>query len=163
MVTSSNGNIFRVTGPLCSEFTCQRWIPHTKASGAESEVFFNRSHYGVIVITHMHYFCETNQLTQKKPRDWRPLCSICNVICLIAVNDKYTTHMIAVMVVSPVSEYFCCWWFSLFIPRPSETTMQVVNSHIRGSQQEVTNWFHALICFWFKHQMITLIWSRSWY
>ena len=32
MMTSSNGNIFRVTGHLCGEFTGPRWIPHTKAS-----------------------------------------------------------------------------------------------------------------------------------
>ena len=30
-----NGNIFRVTGHLCGEFTSQRWIPRTKASDAE--------------------------------------------------------------------------------------------------------------------------------
>ena len=35
MMTSSNGNIFRVTGPLCGEFTGHRWIPSTKASDAE--------------------------------------------------------------------------------------------------------------------------------
>ena len=35
MVTSSNGNIFRVTGHLCGEFNGPRWIPHTKASDAE--------------------------------------------------------------------------------------------------------------------------------
>ena len=35
MMTSSNGNIFRVTGPLCGEFTGPRWIPLTKASDAE--------------------------------------------------------------------------------------------------------------------------------
>ena len=35
MMTSSNGNIFRVTGPLCGEFTGNRWIPRTKASDAE--------------------------------------------------------------------------------------------------------------------------------
>ena len=35
MMTSSNGNIFRVTGPLCREFTGPRWIPRTKASDAE--------------------------------------------------------------------------------------------------------------------------------
>ena len=34
MMTSSNGNIFRVTGHLCGEFTGLRWIPRTKASGA---------------------------------------------------------------------------------------------------------------------------------
>ena len=35
MMTSSNGNIFRVTGPLCGEFTGHRWIPLTKASDTE--------------------------------------------------------------------------------------------------------------------------------
>ena len=35
MMTSSNGNIFRVTGLLCGEFTGHGWIPRTKASGAE--------------------------------------------------------------------------------------------------------------------------------
>ena len=35
MMTSSNGNNFRVTGHLCGEFTGTRWIPRTKASDAE--------------------------------------------------------------------------------------------------------------------------------
>ena len=35
MLTSSNGNIFRVTGTCCWEFTSHRWIPLTKASDAE--------------------------------------------------------------------------------------------------------------------------------
>ena len=35
MMTSSNGNIFRVTGHLCGEFTGHLWIPRTKASDAE--------------------------------------------------------------------------------------------------------------------------------
>ena len=34
-MTSSNGNIFRVTGHLCREFTGDRWIPSTKANDAE--------------------------------------------------------------------------------------------------------------------------------
>ena len=34
MMTSSNGNIFRVTGQSCGEFTGHRWIPRTKASDA---------------------------------------------------------------------------------------------------------------------------------
>ena len=34
-MTPSNRNIFRVTGPLCGEFTGHRWIPLTKASDAE--------------------------------------------------------------------------------------------------------------------------------
>ena len=35
MMTSSNGNLFRVTGHLCGKFTGHRWISHTKASDAE--------------------------------------------------------------------------------------------------------------------------------
>ena len=35
IITSSNGNILRVTGQLCREFTSHRWIPHTKASDAK--------------------------------------------------------------------------------------------------------------------------------
>ena len=34
-VTASNGNIFRVTGHLCGEFTGRRGIPRTKASDAD--------------------------------------------------------------------------------------------------------------------------------
>ena len=35
MMTSSNGNIFRVTAHLCEEFAGHRWITRTKASDAE--------------------------------------------------------------------------------------------------------------------------------
>ena len=35
MLMSWNGNIFRVNGHLCREFTDHRWIPCTKASAAE--------------------------------------------------------------------------------------------------------------------------------
>ena len=42
MMTSSNGNIFRVTGNLCGECTGHRWIPRTKTSDAQSfDVFFD--------------------------------------------------------------------------------------------------------------------------
>ena len=40
MVTSSNGNIFHVTGHLCGEFTGPRWFPRNKASDAELWYFF---------------------------------------------------------------------------------------------------------------------------
>ena len=35
IMISSNENIFRVTGPLCGEFTGYQWILHTKASDVE--------------------------------------------------------------------------------------------------------------------------------
>ena len=39
LMTSSNGNTFRVTGHLCRELTGPRWIPHTKASDADARRF----------------------------------------------------------------------------------------------------------------------------
>ena len=41
MMTSSNGNIFRVTGHLCGKFTGHRLISHTKASDAELWCFLS--------------------------------------------------------------------------------------------------------------------------
>ena len=38
-MTSSNGNIFRVTGHLCEEFTGHRWIPRIMANDAELLMF----------------------------------------------------------------------------------------------------------------------------
>ena len=41
MMTSSNGSIFYVTGPLCGEFTGHRWIPLTKPVTRSFDVFFD--------------------------------------------------------------------------------------------------------------------------
>ena len=73
MMTSSNENIFRGTGPLCGEFTGHRWIPLTKVSDAELWCFFmyawingsvhnrkagdlrrHRAHYDVTVMWNYH-------------------------------------------------------------------------------------------------------------
>ena len=65
MMTSPNENVFRVTGPLCGEFTGHRWISLTMASDAElccflwkgwvnnrdaGDVRRHRAHYDVIVM-----------------------------------------------------------------------------------------------------------------
>ena len=39
MMTSSNGNIFRVTGHLCEEFTGPRWIPRQRPVTQSFDVF----------------------------------------------------------------------------------------------------------------------------
>ena len=44
MMTPSNRNFFRVTGPLCGEFTGRRWIPRTKSSHAELWCFLSSAH-----------------------------------------------------------------------------------------------------------------------
>ena len=65
MMTSSNGIIFRITGPLCGEFTGHRWIPRTKASEAEFRYFLwsagwingwvNNREAGDLRRNHAHY------------------------------------------------------------------------------------------------------------
>ena len=77
MITSSNGNIFRVTGHMYGEFTGHRWIPRTKASDAELWCVFiisawinalvnsreagdlrrNRAQYDVIVLEAIILIC----------------------------------------------------------------------------------------------------------
>ena len=39
MMTSSNGNLFGVTGPLCGKFSGHLWISLTKASDTENLMF----------------------------------------------------------------------------------------------------------------------------
>ena len=41
MMASSNGNIFCVTGPLCREFTAQRWIPPTLGGQCRGALVFS--------------------------------------------------------------------------------------------------------------------------
>ena len=43
IMTSSSGNIFRVTGHLCGEFTGHRWIPRTKASDHKYAIYTEKS------------------------------------------------------------------------------------------------------------------------
>ena len=77
MTTSSNGNIFRVTGPLCGEFTGHRWIPRTKGQLRGALMFsliytwtngwvnnrdagnlkLHRAHYDVTVMVFYEIYC----------------------------------------------------------------------------------------------------------
>ena len=80
MMTSSNGNIFRVTGPLCGESTFDRWFPHTKRPVTCSfDAFFD---------------VRLNKRLSKQSRCWclkMPLGSLwhhCNVFC--SADGQYT-------------------------------------------------------------------------
>ena len=89
MMTSSNGNFFRVTGPLCEEFTGHRRIPLTQASDAELSCFLwsvpwingwvnNReagdkrrhcAHYDVIVVVNL-FSGECHRTKEKSTSVW---------------------------------------------------------------------------------------------
>ena len=71
MMTSSIWNIFRVTGPLWGDPNGQQWIPLTKASDANLDVFFDR--------------CLNKRLSTQSRRQWfempsRSLWHHCNAL-----------------------------------------------------------------------------------
>ena len=72
MMTSSNGNIFRVTCRLCGEYTDHRWIPRKKASDKAIWCFLGSA-------------AELNKRLNKRMWGWwfetpsRPLWRQCNV------------------------------------------------------------------------------------
>ena len=88
MMTSSNGNIFRVTGPLCGEFTGHRWILRTKASDAELYFFFN---------------CALNKRLSKQWWGWwfetpsHPLWRHCNGLRYPDKAKTYTRYLVSMM------------------------------------------------------------------
>ena len=131
MMTSSNGNIFRVTGHLCREFTDPRWIPRTKASDAELWCFFDM---------------RLNKRLSKQPWDcWfetlsRPLWRHCIVLLVQhspyehLMNDAYT-------VVCPVVSL--CYIGNIIDNR---LVSQMRATTVRG-----------VICFWTKKTQYLLI------
>ena len=78
MMTSSNGNIFRVTGPLCGGLTGQRWITLTKAGDAELWCFFD---------------LRLNKRLSKQSRGWlfcRRHCAHYDVVVVLKWNVERT-------------------------------------------------------------------------
>ena len=57
MMTSSNGNIFRVTWPLWGESISHRWIPLTKASDAELWCFLWSAHEQTVEFLFWMVYC----------------------------------------------------------------------------------------------------------
>ena len=88
MMTSSNGNIFRVTGLLCGEFTGHQWIPLTKGQWRGALIFSlicawinawvnnreagnlrrHRAHYDVIVMDEVRFVSKQASLK------YHPVC-----------------------------------------------------------------------------------------
>ena len=78
MMTSSNWNIFHVTGPLWGEFTGDRWIPAQRPVTRSFDVFFD---------------LRLNERLSKQWRGWqfetpsRPLLRHCNVFLKVINNN----------------------------------------------------------------------------
>ena len=83
MMTSSNGNIFRVTGLLCGEFTGHRWIPPQRSVTRNNDVFID--------------MCLNKRLSKQSWGWWFvvPLCPLwshCNVMDSDQ-RETYSNHL----------------------------------------------------------------------
>ena len=123
-MTSSNGNIFCVTGPLCGEFTSHQWIPRTKASEVELWCFLwsaswinswtndreaddlrrQRAHYDVLVMLdkNSYIFIQENVFQNVI---WKMLAILSQPQCF-KPNIAYK-HQQAVMVIISLINGFC--------------------------------------------------------
>ena len=119
MMTSSNGNIFCVTGPLCGEFTGHRWLPLTKASDAElwyylwSQPWINswvnnreagdlrrhRAHYDVIVI-----FLQLTWPLTSHVSDFIATCSLSTSLYAVKIHPRVRHCFVMFMAVLVVLE-----------------------------------------------------------
>ena len=113
MMTSSNGNIFRVTGPLCEAFTCHQWIPSQRPVRWSFDVFFD--------------LCLNKPLSKQSWGWWfeQPSCSSwrhCNddIWVMVLVNNQlpishsYILHFKEVMIQHGTA--YCKYkWFCKFI------------------------------------------------
>ena len=89
MMMSSNGNIFRVTGPLCGEFTGHRWIPLTKASDAEIWWVFYMHQNNRLSTQSRHRWLETpSRSLWRLCNEWRIYVSVDWVACGLG-NDMW--------------------------------------------------------------------------
>ena len=118
MITSSNGNIFRVTGPLCGEFTGHRWIPLTKANDAELWCFLlicawtkgwvNNRDAGNLRRHHAHY-----NATVMGNVTWNILRNIVGDVTVQSVN-KICWRTIGRSVMRKDKIHFISWWFYIW-------------------------------------------------
>ena len=84
-MTSSNGNIFRVTGHLCGEFTDRRWIPPTTASDAELWCLNER-----LSIQWWGWWFETpSGPLWHHSNEWIDECTVQQAVRLVTHSDKH--------------------------------------------------------------------------
>ena len=117
MMTSSNGNIFGITGILCGEFTGHRWIPGTKANDAELWCFL---------------WSAPEYTLSKQSRDWwfeTPSCSLwrhCNGFWHYNLTNKYIPQYMGSAITCPYP------WYLLLAHKFSNVTNQPTNNRNSG-------------------------------
>ena len=127
MMTSSNGNIFRVTGHLCGEISGHRWIPHTKASDGSLVVFFD---------------LRLNKRLNKQSWGW----------CFETLSRPLWRHSNVIIMTNVATKCWHVWWLHQMETFSALLTLSVGNPPVTSgfpSHRPVKRSFDAfLICAW---------------
>ena len=106
MMTSSNGNIFRVTGPLCGEFTGPGEFPAQRPVTRSFDVFFD---------------LRPNKRLSKQPWGWwfeTPSWSLwrqCNVYLNSATGDVWQVTGLSIVLTITLWEAIKAHWYQVII------------------------------------------------
>ena len=146
-MTSSNGNIFRVTDHLCGEFNGPRWIPRTKASDAELWFFFcvwingwvnnreagdlrrYRAHYDVTVMKQSNW-------STANPCTYFPGYIVRNSTVYCSPNTKHYIYISVYMYICNIHNAICT---SEFL-KSNTTHEQTIYSHVTAPRYIIRNW-----------------------
>ena len=141
MMTSSNVNIFRVTGPLWGESTGDRWIPLTQRPVTWSlDAFFH---------------LRLDKRLTKPSRSWRfetPLCSLLRHI--IAMTTRLCSEQHNCVIFKII--YICN-----FRPKPIlYYNLAISHPHIAFISVDVSFWHFSFILLWFMQYLRSIIWLK---
>ena len=106
-MTSSHGNIFRVTGPLSGEFTGHRWIPRTKANDPELWCFIIILNKGSHKVSKLHFHINDDKIEIWKhcmTRDAKLFSPKINDIKNYAILSKKKFGILVMLVLTYVIE-----------------------------------------------------------
>ena len=144
MMTSSNGNIFRVTGPL-GEFTGHRWIPRTKASDADlcffslicawingcvnnheaGDLICHRAHYDVIVMGQACHRWGEHWRIELAGRRERLVHSLCTSVHSLCTSTNISQFKIYAQL------WYRLWWLQQSIYKMQHSSAEILGDTSR--------------------------------
>ena len=155
MTTSSNENIFRVTGRLCGDFTGHQWISRTNSSDVEFDVFFDLGLYQQLKKQWRRRWFET---------PWRSLWRHCNDIFVLHLSIILKLEVsINGLCQGMTQRYTTCMQYTT--PKRKSYTLVIGPCAGHYISLFITSmWIHNAIMTWkcFTHYLFFLWGIRQW-
>ena len=129
MVTSPNGNIFRVTGHLCGEFTGPRWIPTQRPVTRSFDVYFDLRPNKRLSKQSWGWWFETPLCPLWRHRNGQPFYLSLNVLkvwaSLLVFLCMQCCIIVCCVIAGPNSSWSCmCLYSQVFMVLPVGRTIR---------------------------------------